>query len=130
MKRLTPNLLIVTLATCLAASASAGVGSTTANFLKVGLGARGAAMGEAQSAVSDDVNAIHWNPSALANLRYQELSFMHYDLAQEVRYQQASYAHPTQNHGTFAAGINVLDYGDIKGYDAGGLPTSGVRSAT
>lgn len=124
-----PNRLILFLAVgLLAGSADAGAGSTAANFLRIGMGARGSGMGEAQSAVVDDVTSIYWNPAGLAPLRYQELSLMHYDLAQEVRYQQASYAYPTPNKGTFAVGLNILDYGTIKGYDSGGLPTSSVNA--
>lgn len=111
-----------------AGSAYAGAGSTTADFLRIGTGARGAAMGEAQSAIADDANASYWNPAGLSNLRYQELSFMHYDLVENIRYNQATYARPTAK-GSFAVGLNILDYGDIKGYDAGGLPTSsGVKA--
>ena len=109
-----------------AGSADAGAGSTTADFLKIGTGARGAAMGEAQSAVADDAHSLYWNPAALSRLRYQEVTFMHNDLTENVRYNQVSYAHPTNDKGTFAAGINILNYGDIKGYDENGLATSGV----
>ena len=62
-------------------------GSTTANFLKIGIGARGSAMGEAQSAIANDVNASYWNPAGLSTLRFQEISLMHYSLIEGVRYQ-------------------------------------------
>ena len=43
------------------------------------LGARAIAMGGAFSAVSSDASAVHWNPSALAILQRQELSFAYAD---------------------------------------------------
>jgi tetratricopeptide (TPR) repeat protein len=107
-------------------SFAAAPGTTAANFLKMGTGARGSAMGEAQSAVVEDVTSSYWNPAGLAHLRYQELSLMHYDLVQSIRYQQASYAHPTPSKGTFGFGINLFDFGSIQGYDNGGLPTGDV----
>ncbi|MCG3204173.1 MAG: hypothetical protein KCHDKBKB_00879 [Elusimicrobia bacterium] len=134
MKNIQPNpliqkFLILFLAMgLLAGSAEAGAGSTTADFLKIGTGARGAAMGESQSAVTDDVNAFYWNPAGLSRLRYQELSVMHYELAENVRYNQAAYARPLPNKGTFALGLNILDYGDISGYDDNGLATSQVKA--
>ena len=45
-----------------------------ANFLKVGIGARALAMGDAYVALSEDITAMYWNPGALimeANF-YQE----------------------------------------------------------
>jgi tetratricopeptide (TPR) repeat protein len=110
----------------LTGSAEAGAGTTAANFLRIGQGARGAAMGEAQSAVTEDVNAAYWNAAGLSQLRYQELSLMHYALIDGVRYQQASYAKPTPTRGTFAVGLNVLDYGNINGYNQDGTPSGGV----
>lgn len=105
-------------------------GANTANFLKIGVGARGAAMGEAQTAVSEDVTASYWNPAALSQLRFQELSLMHYDLVENVRYQQANYGFPTENKGSFAFGINRLDYGSIQGYDNAALPTGSLDASS
>jgi tetratricopeptide (TPR) repeat protein len=123
--------LFVVLPTLMAAGfltglAEAGAGTTAANFLRIGQGARGAGMGEAQSATTEDVNAAYWNVAGLSQLRYQEVSLMHYALVEGIRYQQASYAKPTLTNGTFAFGLNILDYGSIKGYDQGGTPTGSV----
>jgi tetratricopeptide (TPR) repeat protein len=103
-------------------------GTSAANFLKIGAGARGAAMGEAQSAIADDVSAAYYNPAGLTGLRYQELMLMHYELAQDVRYQQASFGTPTENWGSLAGGVSYLDYGNIQGYDSNSLPTSNVKA--
>ena len=88
---------------------AASAGSSTANFLKIGIGARGAAMGEAQSAISNDVTASYWNPAGLAPLRYQEISLMHYALVEGIRYEQASFALPTVKNGTFAMGLSLMN---------------------
>ena len=37
-------------------------GTSTANFLKIGMGARVASMGDAGSAVVSDATALFWNP--------------------------------------------------------------------
>ncbi len=125
---LIPNLIVLLLAVCfLAGSANAGAGSTTANFLKIGTGARGAAMGDAHVALTDDVNSLYWNPAGLSAMRYQEVTFMHYDLVESIRYNQAAYARPSA-YGTFAGGVNILDYGNIKGYDSGGVQASDVNA--
>ncbi|UCE18436.1 MAG: PorV/PorQ family protein [Gemmatimonadota bacterium] len=40
-------------------------GTTGADFLKIGVGARQAAMGNAFTAIADDATAIYWNPGGL-----------------------------------------------------------------
>jgi len=50
---------------------AAGPGTTGATFLKLGVGSRPVAMGEAFVAVADDINALFWNPSGLP---YQKVS--------------------------------------------------------
>jgi len=56
------------------ASWAAGVGTTGAQFLKVGVGARPMAMGNAFSALADDANAVNWNPGALAEVKHKNLT--------------------------------------------------------
>ncbi|MCB4757084.1 MAG: PorV/PorQ family protein [Elusimicrobia bacterium] len=112
-----------------AALSAAAPGTSAGNFLKIGVGARGSAMGGAQTAVVEDVTALYWNPAALTHLRFQEVSLMHYSLVEGIRYNQASLGLPTMNHGHFAVGINLLDYGDIQGYDTGALPSGKVEAS-
>src|SRR5437762_3445025 len=50
-------------------------GTSSANFLKLGIGPRAIAMGEAQVGVADDVYATYWNPAGLARLDAQEAGF-------------------------------------------------------
>ena len=45
------------------------VGASTFAFLKIGVGARGIAMGDAYTAVGDDVSAIFWNPAGIGRLQ-------------------------------------------------------------
>ncbi len=45
------------------------VGLSGFNFLKIGQGARAVAMGDAYTAVADDINAVFWNPAGLVGVR-------------------------------------------------------------
>lgn len=123
-KFLLGGLLLLGLFSQLAHANSAG--STAANFLKIGTGARGAAMAGAQTAMVDDLNAAYWNPAGLGSLRFHEISLMHYSLAENVRFQNAAYGFPTERLGSFTVGASLLDYGSIQGYDDGGVPQSSV----
>ncbi len=69
-------------------------GTAGAQFLKIGPGARPAGMGEAFSAVADDVHAIYYNPAGLAALKSVEVTGMHNEHFQDVDYEFAAVAVP------------------------------------
>jgi hypothetical protein len=53
------------------------VGTTAAEFLKIGVGSRATAMGDAFVAVSDDASALYWNPAGIARLEKDEIITSH-----------------------------------------------------
>ncbi|MFA6091629.1 MAG: PorV/PorQ family protein [Elusimicrobiota bacterium] len=110
------------------AAAGQGAGTTSANFLKLGGGARAVALGGAFTALADDANAIAYNPAGLAVLRRQELSLMHNEYMDGIRQEWAVYALPSQEYGTFAAAANVLSVAPFAAYDAGDHPTGEVSA--
>lgn len=91
-----------------AAWARNAVGITSANFLKLGVSPRAVAMGEAFTAVSDDVNALYYNPAGLGTLERQELTLMYNRFVNDVTQQWGAYALPTKRFGTLALGFNML----------------------
>ena len=101
-------------------------GTTGANFLKLGIGPRAIAMGEAQVGLADDVYASYWNPAGLAGLRGQEAGFVQTRYVESIRESFAAYAYPTQAQGTFGVSMTYLGVGTFQGYDAVGTPTSQV----
>lgn len=104
-------------------------GKTTANFLKVGVGGRGAAMGDAQTAVVDDVTALYWNPAGLGGLTQKEIAFMHNTLVSGVTQDVLYYARPTASAGVWGFGGNFLRVSGVDGYDAGDNPTGDVGAS-
>ena len=52
-------------------------GISSFQFLKIGADARGAAMGEAIVAVSNDVSSLYWNPAGLTNSTSNQAVFSH-----------------------------------------------------
>ncbi|MCB4790541.1 MAG: PorV/PorQ family protein [Elusimicrobia bacterium] len=107
-------------------SFAGGPGTTSANFLKFGVGARPLGMGGAFGAVCDDVNALYWNPAGLANIqKYNELSFTHHELGEDMKYEFLAYAKPFRKmRGTLAFSYSKLDISGIQGYDTSGYKTS------
>lgn len=90
------------------------VGTTGAQFLKIGIGARPIGMGGTYAGIADDVNTIYWNPAGLAQIKGKELSAQHIVWFQEVNYEYLAYAQPIGNLGTFGLAISYLYLDDIE----------------
>lgn len=73
MKRIVIAILIVLHCSWLIAG---GVGTTGANYLKIGLGAKATALGENFTALSDDASAAYWNAAGITALKKTRLDFM------------------------------------------------------
>jgi hypothetical protein len=97
-----------------AAFSSKSAGTSGAAFLKIGAGARPTAMGEAFTAVADDVNTVQWNNAGLATLKKNEFVAMRAQLFQDLEYNFFAFAYPTKEKGTFAIAMNNLNIGNIE----------------
>jgi hypothetical protein len=98
------------------AFADAGPGSSGAQFLTIGVGARPAALAEAFTGLADDVHALVYNPAGLAFLRRQEFGLVHDQYASGVYHEWGGYALPT-TWGTFGASANILYVNAFDAYD-------------
>ena len=113
---------------CLSAAGTTGV-----SFLKVGLGARAVGMGEAFTGIADDVNAIAWNPSGIAQLQGKQVSFM-YNLYllnpsfSDMGFTYLAYAQPLvvkgEDWGAVGGNFVYANYGNFIGYDADAAKTA------
>jgi len=99
-----------------------GPGTTTASFLKIGVGARAAAMGEAFTAVASDGTSLYWNPAGLAQLKRKEISATYNSWFEEITQGYLSLTFPT-SRGTMGFGANYVDMGKLEGRDVEGNPT-------
>lgn len=77
------------------------VGTTGAQFLKIGVGPRAVAMGEAYTGMADDISAIYWNPAGLASLHQKEAMFQHSFWLASMKFDFASIIFPLTGKGTF-----------------------------
>ncbi len=72
-------------------------GSTSATFLKLGVGARAAGMGGAFAGVPGDPYAIYWNPAGLASLEGEKnIGFFHNDYFQGLKQEFMFYTAPAE----------------------------------
>jgi long-subunit fatty acid transport protein len=101
------GLLLALLATMLAhgtALAQGGFGSqregtSSATFLRIGIGARAQGMGGTFVAVADDPSAIFWNPAGLASLQSREVAASHVDWPSDVNYDHLTLVLPSRRLG-------------------------------
>jgi len=92
------------------------------SFLKLGVGARATAMGEAFTAVADDSTSLYWNPAGLASLKGSELSASYSNWFQGISHGYLSLGFPL---GRTAVGIgaNYLAVESLDGRDDFANPT-------
>ena len=84
------------------------------SFLSFGTGARSQGMGNAFTALSDDVSAIYWNPAGLSRLPRNQLTFFDAPLWEDTNYFFLGYGHPTKKLGTFGIGLINLRSGEFE----------------
>ena len=60
-------------------------GTVALQFLKLGVDARAIGMGEAYTAVTDDISSVFWNPAGLAPAFQNEIFFSH-SVAKEITF--------------------------------------------
>lgn len=89
------------------------VGTTAANFLEMGVGSAGNAMGEAYVTISRDLSSIYWNPAGLGYMEHNEFQFSYQPWIAGINFGFAGGALVLPRLGTFAAGVTVMDYGRI-----------------
>ncbi len=89
-------------------------GTTAANFLEIGYGSRGSAMGDAAVATSDDLESCYWNPAGLALMRQNEVLFSMQPWIIDINTNFAAVGLVIPRLGTFALSFNQMDYGREK----------------
>lgn len=119
------------------------VGTFGGQFLKIGVGARGAAMGGAYVAVADDATAMFWNAAGIARIDADksEISVNHANWPAELSFDQVGYVfHVKKIPGAFGISARSLSmqpmeettayqpFGTGRTFDAG-MMTAGVTYA-
>ena len=124
LKTSRPAAALLSVAALLACAQSAlainsNAGTTGFNFLKVGVGARAAALGGANTAVAGDLEAAATNPASLFGVRERRaaLSLTSYLVDSEAGF--LSVAFPGEDR-VWGAGINYFTHGDLKRTDSEG----------
>lgn len=94
------------------ASADVKTGSAGAQFLKIGVGSRYQAMGEASVAIANDVYSMYWNPAGLTQVDNAQVSFTNVDYLLDVSLNYVGYVKRFEDVGVFGVSATLLSMGD------------------
>ena len=61
-------------------------GTTSLEFLKIGMGARAEAMGGAFVSVANDPSAVYWNPAGVGSMQRKEMQISTTQYPADIRY--------------------------------------------
>lgn len=88
------------------------VGTTAANFLELGYGSAGIAMGDAYVSLAKDISAIYWNPAGLGFLQNHEFQVMYQPWIADINTSYMGFGYVRPSLGTFALGLIYTGYGE------------------
>ena len=111
-------LCILVSAACLAGSAFGQqdnkAGTTAAQFLKIGVGARAIGMAEAAVGLADDPTSMYWNVSGLTGVTTTTITATHTNWFAGISHQYFGIVLPVGDDHRFGLNATVLDAGEIE----------------
>lgn len=88
-------------------------GISTAQFLKIGVGGRASAMGDAFVAIANDASAIYWNPAGLTQFSDNQVIFSHNMWVVDINHDFIGAVYHLDETNTFAASFVSLNMKDM-----------------
>jgi hypothetical protein len=89
-------------------------GTTAANFLEIGVGARALALGSAFTALADDPSTIYWNAGGLAKLKRHGFMFNHSEWIADINFDFMSGSFNLGRYGAVGLSITALTMGEME----------------
>jgi len=88
-------------------------GTTSANFLEIGYGAAGSALGDAYVSLANDPSSTYWNPAGLAQMSRSEVMFVSQPWLVGMNTTFGAVGIVVPSFGTIGANFILMDYGDM-----------------
>ncbi len=89
-------------------------GISAVQFLKIGVGGRATAMGDAFVAVANDASALYWNPAGLAHTAKNEVIFSHNEWLADIKHEFAGAVYHLSSNDAIGAAFTSLHMEDMK----------------
>lgn len=114
LKKIISILTIILFAWAIPANAQFNkAGRTALQFLKIGVGARQAGLGEAVIANMNDVNSTFWNPAAITGMKNFEAGFTFTNWIADLNIMSGAVGVNLGEYGAVGFNYISLDYGEI-----------------
>lgn len=88
-------------------------GISTAQFLKIGVGGRAAALGESFIAISDDASALYWNPAGLAQFNKNQLIISHNIWVADINHDFIGVVYHLDSDNSIGASLTAITMDDM-----------------
>lgn len=89
-------------------------GISTAQFLKIGVGGRATAMGDAFVAVANDVSALYWNPAGLTQFSENQIMFSHNQWVVDINHDFIGAVYHLDDANAFGVSVTSLSMEQMK----------------
>ncbi len=89
-------------------------GISTAQFLKIGVGGRATAMGDAFVAVANDVSALYWNPAGLTQFSENQIMFSHNQWVVDINHDFIGAVYHLDDANSFGVSLTSLSMDQMK----------------
>jgi hypothetical protein len=89
-------------------------GTSTAQFLKIGVGGRAAALGDAFVAIANDASALYWNPAGLAQFHENQIIFSHNMWVVDINHEFLGAVYHLDENNSLGLSLVALTMQDMK----------------
>jgi len=83
-------------------------GTSGAQFLKIGVGARAQGMGGAFTALANDASSLYWNPAGIARMPQNEVMFSYANWFSDINHSFVGLVYKTDSWGSFGVSLTAL----------------------
>jgi len=87
---------------------------STAQFLKIGVGGRATAMGDAFVAIANDVSALYWNPAGLTQFSENQVMFSHNQWVVDINHDFIGAVYHLDDANTFGVSLTSLSMDEME----------------
>jgi hypothetical protein len=88
-------------------------GISTLEFLKIGVGGRASALGDAFVAIANDVSAVYWNPAGLVQFNDNQVMFSHNNWVVDINHDFIGGVYHLDGQNTFGLALTSLSMKDM-----------------
>ena len=93
-------------------SSQSKVGTTSGQFLGIGVGARAMAMGGAFTSMIGEPISMYWNPGSISSIKNNQAEFLNVDWLIDTQWNYIGYINKLNDRSTMGANLFYLDYGE------------------